>query len=121
WVEQYDAGARMVRRLPLPEHGIAVGGIASEQGQPRALVSYGGWTVPARWAVYDAGTGTLETVFEVKPAADYSKVRVRRIDGVSRDGTKIPVTVLSMEGVVPDGKRPTILYSYGGYDIPIRP
>ena len=121
WVEQYDAAAKQVRRLPLPTHGISVGGIASEPGQPHALVSYGGWTVPSRWAEYDASTGALKTVFEVKPAADYSKVRVRRIDGVSKDGTKIPVSVLYMDGVDPDGKRPTILYGYGGYDIPIRP
>jgi prolyl oligopeptidase len=63
----------------------------------------------------------LKTVFEVKPAADYSNVDVQRIDGVSKDGAKIPVTVLSMKGVTPNGSRPTILYSYGGFDIPITP
>ncbi|HET7359443.1 MAG TPA: prolyl oligopeptidase family serine peptidase [Rhodanobacteraceae bacterium] len=121
WIEQYDAQAKFVRRVPLPETGIAVGGIASEHGQAKALISYGGWTLPARWAEYDAGNGSLKTVFEVKPAADYSKVRVQRIEGTSKDGTKIPVTVLSMQGITPNGARPTILYSYGGYDIPIRP
>ena len=121
WVEQYDAQGTLVRRVPLPQHGIGVEGIASEQGQDRALITYGGWTLPSRWADYDAKTGTLRTVFEVKAAADYGKVDVQRIDGVSKDGTKIPVTVLSMHGVTPNGKRPTILYSYGGYDIPITP
>ncbi|MGC1546921.1 MAG: prolyl oligopeptidase family serine peptidase [Rhodanobacter sp.] len=121
WVEQYDADAKLVRRLPLPSNGIGVGGIAAEQGQDHALISYAGWTVPARWADYDAKTGTLKTVFEVKPAADYSNVEVQRIDGVSKDGTKIPVTVVSMKGMTPNGQRPTILYSYGGFDIPISP
>ncbi len=121
WIEQYDAGAKLVRKLPLPEHGISIGDIASESGQHKALVSYGGWTTPSRWAEYDGRTGTLETVFEVKPAADYSKVVVQRIDGTSKDGTRIPVTVLSMPGITPNGQRPTILYSYGGFDIPIKP
>lgn len=121
WIEQYGAGAKLVRRLPLPEHGIGIGAIASESGQPKALISYSGWTVPERWAEYDGRTGTLKTVFEVKPAADYSKVTMQRIDGTSKDGTKIPVTVLSMAGIAPNGARPTILYSYGGFDIPIRP
>jgi len=119
--EQYDGDARLVRQLPLPAGGISIGGIAAEQGQDHALISYGGWTVPSRWADYDAASGKLDTVFEVKPAADYSKLRVQRINGTSKDGTTIPVTVLSMPGITPNGKRPTILYSYGGFDIPIRP
>ena len=121
WIEQYDAKAQFVRKLPLPAHGISVGEIASESGQDKALISYSGWTTPERWVEYDGHSGTLKTVFEVKPAADYSKVTVQRIDGTSKDGTRIPVTVLSMAGTKPNGARPTILYSYGGFDIPIKP
>ncbi|GAB3779080.1 hypothetical protein GCM10028797_00540 [Dyella agri] len=120
-VEQYDHAAKFVRRLPLPAHGVGIGGIAAEQGQDRALIDYSGWTLPSRWAEYDAKAGTLKTVFEVKPAADYSKVELYRIDGTSKDGTKIPVTVLAMKGVTPNGARPAILYSYGGFDIPVSP
>ena len=121
WVEQYDHAAKFVRRLPLPAQGIGIGGIASEQGQPQALIDYGGWTLPSRWAEYDAGSGTLKTVFEVKAAADYSHIRTYRIEGTSTDGTKIPVTVLAMQGVTPDDARPAILYGYGGFDIPVAP
>ncbi|MDO1529479.1 prolyl oligopeptidase family serine peptidase [Fulvimonas sp. R45] len=121
WVEQYDDGGRLVRRLDLPAHDIGIGGIAAEHGQPRALIAYGGWTLPSRWAEYDAASGTLKTVFEVKPAADYSKVRSYRIDGLSRDGTRVPVTVLAMQDVAPNGRRPAILYGYGGFDIPTAP
>lgn len=121
WVEQYDHAAKLVRRLPLPAHGIGIGGIASEAGQDHALIGYSGWTLPARWAEYDAKAGTLKTVFEVKAAADYAKIEAHRIDGVSKDGTKIPVTVLAMKGITPNGARPTILYGYGGFDIPVAP
>ncbi|HEY8327265.1 MAG TPA: prolyl oligopeptidase family serine peptidase [Rhodanobacter sp.] len=121
WVEQYGANASFVRRLPLSQHGVGIGDIASESGRDKALISYSGWTTPARWAEYDGRSGSLKTVFEVKPAADYSRVVVQRIDGTSKDGTKIPVTVLSLPGITPNGARPTILYSYGGFDIPIKP
>ncbi|HKR77937.1 MAG TPA: prolyl oligopeptidase family serine peptidase [Rhodanobacter sp.] len=121
WAEQYDRNAKFVRRMPLPTHGIGIGGIASEAAQDHALISYGGWTLPSRWAEYDAKAGTLKTVFEVKAAADYSKVEMHRIDGTSKDGTKIPVTVLAMKGVTPNGARPAILYGYGGFDIPVAP
>ncbi|GLQ50460.1 peptidase S9 [Dyella flava] len=121
WVEQYDAQGQFVRRVGLPEHDIGVEGIASDEGQDHALITYGGWTLPSRWADFDAKTGTVNTVFEVKPAGDYSKVEVQHVEGVSKDGTKVPVTVLSMHGITPNGQRPTILYSYGGFDIPIAP
>lgn len=121
WVEQYDAHGKSVRRVPLPEHGIGIGGIAAESGQDHALISYSGWTTPTHWVDYDGATGKLKTVFTVKPAADYSKVRQQVIEGTSKDGTKIPVTVLAMPGTTPNGKRPSILYSYGGFDIPIKP
>ncbi|HEX7338444.1 MAG TPA: prolyl oligopeptidase family serine peptidase, partial [Rhodanobacteraceae bacterium] len=121
WAEQYTFDGQFVRELPLPKHGIGIGGIASEAGQPVALVTYGGWTLPSRWAEYNAVDGSLKTVFEVKPAADYSHVVATRIEGTSRDGTRIPVTVLHLDNVHPDGHLPTILYSYGGFDIPIRP
>ena len=121
WVEHYDAHGRFVRRLPLPARDIAIAGIAAEQGQTHALITYSGWTTPTRWADYDATTGRLASVFEVKTAADYGRVTVQRIEGVSKDGTRIPVTVLAMQGMTANGARPTILYSYGGYDIPIAP
>ncbi|MGS1121076.1 prolyl oligopeptidase family serine peptidase [Rhodanobacter sp. UC4436_H3] len=121
WIEQYDERANFVRRVPLPAQGISIGDIASESGRLGALISYAGWTTPTRWAAYDGNSGTLKTVFAVQPAADYSTVVVQRIDGRSKDGTTIPVTVLSMPGITPDGARPTILYSYGGFDIPIKP
>lgn len=121
WIEQYGADAAFVRRVPLPAHGTGIGEIASESGQDKALIGYSGWTMPTRWAEYDGKNGTLKTVFEVKPAADYSRVVVQRIDGTSKDGTTIPVTVLSLPGVTPNGARPTILYSYGGFDLPVKP
>ncbi|TAL82876.1 MAG: S9 family peptidase [Rhodanobacter sp.] len=126
WVDQYRTApsrghARFVRRLPLPASGIAITGIAGEQGRNQALISYSGWTIPSRWAAYNAVSGRLKTVFAVKPAADYARIESYRIDGVSKDGTRIPVTVLARRGITRNGRRPTILYSYGGFDIPVRP
>jgi len=121
WADQYDGKATFVRRVPLPATGIAIGGVAAEKGQAKALITYAGWTQPTHWAEYDGNSGSLKTIFEVKPAADYSKVRVTRVEGTSKDGSRIPVTVIAMDGTTPNGKRPTILYSYGGFGIPVTP
>ncbi|HWG66540.1 MAG TPA: S9 family peptidase, partial [Rhodanobacteraceae bacterium] len=120
-VQQYSSAGKFVRTVSLPENGIGVGTIASGAGSTRALIAYSGWTIPARWAEYDGANGTLKTVFEVEPAADYSKVVTYRLDATSKDGTKVPVTVIAMKGVTPNGARPTILYGYGGFGITTAP
>jgi prolyl oligopeptidase len=120
-VRQYSGVGKFVRTVALPGSGIGVGTIASSADSARALITYSGWTIPSRWAQYDGATGALKTVFEVKPAADYSKVVTYRLDATSKDGTKVPVTVIAMKGVTPNGTRPTILYGYGGFGITTAP
>jgi prolyl oligopeptidase len=120
-VQQYSRAGKFVRDVPLAKTGIGIGAIASSSGSERALITYSGWTVPASWTEYDAAHGTLKNVFEVKPAADYSKVVTYRLDATSKDGTRVPVTVIAMKGVTPNGARPTILYGYGGFGITTAP
>jgi prolyl oligopeptidase len=120
-VQQYSRVGKFVRDVPLAKTGIGIGAIASSPGSERALITYSGWTVPARWTEYDAAHGTLKNVFEVKPAADYSKVVTYQLDATSKDGTRVPVTVIAVQGVTPNGARPTILYGYGGFGITSAP
>ncbi|MGH8426776.1 MAG: prolyl oligopeptidase family serine peptidase [Gammaproteobacteria bacterium] len=120
-VVQYDANGEIVRAVPLPASDIGIGTIASSDTSDVALITYSGWKIPGRWTSYDSAKGTLKTVFEVTPAADYSKLRSYWFTATSKDGAKIPITVVAMKGVKPNGKLPTILYAYGGYGIVVPP
>lgn len=116
-VRHFSADGHPLRTLPLPPTGIGVGTMASDSDSPVALITYAGWSLPTHWAKYDADSGNLTTVFEVKPAADYSQVRTWRLEAKSADGTLIPVTVVALARVHPDGRRPAILTAYGGYGL----
>ena len=120
-VQFYDADGGFIRTVGLPETGIGIDTIASNASSDRALITYSGWTIPTRWVEYDPALDTSKVVFEVRPAADYSKVVAYRLDATSKDGTKVPVTVIAMQGVTPNGARPTILYGYGGFGITTAP
>lgn len=120
-VVQYDGKGHEVRVIPLPKSGIGVNAIASSELSDSALIAWSGWTRPTRWSHYDAGKGALKTVFAEKAPADYSKLRTYHLTATSKDGTKVPVTVVAMAGIKPNGKRPTILYGYGGFGIVVPP
>ena len=120
-VDQYSNRGRLIRNVELPKEGIGINTIASSPISNQALITYSGWIIPDRWAQYNTENGEIKTVFEVKPAADYSNVKYSVIDAISKDGTKIPVTILRIDNTTQNGKRPTIVYGYGGFGIPIEP
>ena len=91
--DHYSNQGKFIRTVNLPDSGIGIGAIASSPQSEQALITYSGWTIPERWVQYNAENGNVKTVFEEKPAADYSRVKFRVTEAVSKDGTKIPVTV----------------------------
>jgi prolyl oligopeptidase len=121
-VDQYASDGRFVRRVPLPQTGIGIDAIASDSHSGEAIVAYSGWTIPSRWALYDAKSGSLRTVFAVRPPdADYANIRTYRLTAVSKDGTRVPVTVLALASTPKQPDNPAILTAYGGYEIPTAP
>src|SRR6185436_68346 len=51
----------------------------------------------------------------------FADIEVRREFATSKDGSKIPLNVLSRKGMKRDGNNPTLLYAYGGYGISLSP
>lgn len=46
---------------------------------------------------------------------------VKQYEATSRDGTRVPYFAIHAKGLKYTGKTPTILYGYGGFEIPITP
>ena len=73
---------------------------------------------PSAWYRYDPANGQIKktAMFEEAPA-DFSDIEVIRQTAVSKDGTRVPMTILRRKGAKLDGKNPTLLNAYGGYGI----
>jgi len=52
---------------------------------------------------------------------DASKFKVEQFESTSKDGTKVPYFMISAKDVELNGKNPTLMYGYGGFEISIRP
>jgi prolyl oligopeptidase len=67
---------------------------------------------------YDSKTnGAARTRLVSTSGADFSDCEVLRDSATSKDGTKIPMSILRRKGTAADGKSPLLLYGYGGYNV----
>ncbi len=84
----------------------------------KVLFQVQSFTVPPAWYRRPHGGGpALRTALAETSPADYSDCEVVREEAVSKDGTRVPITVLRLRGIGLDGTHPTIVYGYGGYGI----
>src|SRR5262249_59415377 len=79
------------------------------------------YVAPSAYYRVGAGTAPRVTSLAATPAADFSDIEVKRVESTSRDGTRVPLTILLRKGTPLDGRNPTLLYGYGGYDISLVP
>jgi oligopeptidase B len=76
-------------------------------------------------SVYDYRMGTQERVLlkqqEVLGGYDPQKYESKRVWAASRDGTRVPVSLVYRKGLVFDGRAPLLLYAYGSYGVSMSP
>jgi prolyl oligopeptidase len=107
-------------KIPLPPMS-SVDGFARFVGE-QCLVRSESFTEPGHWLRYDPASRRLSpTALALKSPADFSDVEVKREFATSRDGTRVPISILVRKGVALDGTAPLLLYGYGGYGISQRP
>jgi prolyl oligopeptidase len=70
---------------------------------------------------HDLESGATTRVFSCAPAIDTDQLVTAQSFVVSDDGTKVPVFLVHRRDVMPTGDVPTILYGYGGFEIPLTP
>ena len=119
-VYQYTYDGKLVREIKLPGIGSA-GGFGTERKYDHFFYTYTSFNYPPTIFKYDIKTGqsTLFRKTEVKfKPEDYD---VKQVFVTSKDGTKIPMFLTYKNGVVLNGNNPTLMYGYGGFNIPITP
>ncbi len=103
-------------KVPLPSLCSINGFVKLKNNQ--VLIERESFTEPSKWLRYDPAAGGLTpTALEMKSPADYSDVEVRREFAMSKDSTRIPMSILMRKGTALDGKAPLLIYGYGGYGI----
>ncbi|MCL4158742.1 UNVERIFIED_CONTAM: hypothetical protein GTU68_015737, partial [Idotea baltica] len=118
---QYDYKGKLVRDVKLPGVG-SVGGFSSKKPEETELYySFTNYKTPGNIYKYDIKNGTSELYR--KPNIDFDPVDYvsDQVFYTSKDGTKVPMIITYKKGLKLNGKNPTILYGYGGFNISLTP
>ncbi|HEV3218017.1 MAG TPA: prolyl oligopeptidase family serine peptidase [Vicinamibacterales bacterium] len=76
---------------------------------------------PPAWRRLRNDGTVVTTPMAVTSTVDFSDIAVERAEAVSKDGTKVPLSILHRKNIRLDGSNPTVLYGYGGFGISLSP
>lgn len=119
-VLQYDYEGNLVREVELPGVGSA-NGFGGKKEEKEFYFSFTNYNTPSSSYRYNVETGAYEQYW--KPEIDFNPedYESTQVFYTSKDGTKVPMIITYKKGVELNGKNPTILYGYGGFNISLTP
>ncbi|WP_345991410.1 prolyl oligopeptidase family serine peptidase [Chryseobacterium sp. Chry.R1] len=119
-VKQYDKTGKLVRDIVLPGKGN-ISGFGGKEDEKELYFSFTNYITPGTTYKFNADTGKSEVYQKPKVKFNPEDYISEQVFYTSKDGTKIPMMINYKKGIKLDSKNPTILYSYGGFNISLQP
>jgi prolyl oligopeptidase len=119
-VFQYDYDGNLVREVKLPGIG-SCGGFDGKQEDKELYFTFTNYINPSSSFKFNPKNGNYDLYWQPKINFDSSDYSSKQVFYYSKDGTKIPMIINYKKGVELNGKNPTILYGYGGFNISLTP
>lgn len=116
----HDLDGKKLRDVPLPSLGT-VTGLNGEWDGDELFYLFQSFLYPATVFRLDVNGGEPAVIDRATAEVDPTSYEVKQVTYTSKDGTKVPMFVLSKKGLEPRGDAPTLLYGYGGFDISLSP
>lgn len=106
--------------VELPGIGT-VSSISGKKDDPIAFYDYTSFNTPGE--IYKFDFTTKESSLHYRPEVKFNPddFEVKQEFYASKDGTEIPIFIVHKKGLVLNGKNPTLLYAYGGFNISLTP
>ncbi len=115
-----DKGKWHQKQVEMEDNGTLYVFNTNEKSDDYFIV-YQSFLTPDSLYMVSGKDGKIE---KLKSAPDYfdpKPYKVRQLEAVSKDGTRVPYFVIMRKDAKPDGNNPTLLYSYGGFLVSLRP
>jgi prolyl oligopeptidase len=96
-------------------------GLGGEWDGDEAFFGFQSFTLPQTVYRIDLKTGRPAVWEQVKADIDFSAYQVEQVSYRSKDGTAVTMFLAHKKGLKPDGKTPTLLHGYGGFNVSLTP
>jgi prolyl oligopeptidase len=116
----FDLAGAPRGEIPLPDAG-SVTGLRGRNDGSDLFFAFTSYLRPSTVYRYELRTGRLTPFHPATTPFDPSAYETRRVFYPSKDGTMIPLFITARRDLARDGRHPTLLYGYGGFDISIQP
>ena len=120
YVIQYDYNGRKIREISLPGKGTA-GGFSGKKTEKNIYFSFSNYIMPSTTYSYHVENATSDLYYRPNVKFNPDDYVSEQVFFTSKDGTKVPMMISYKKGLKKDGKNPTILYGYGGFNISLTP
>ena len=115
-----DIKGALLYDVALPGFGQA-GGFGGDIKDTETFFGYTDFLTPGTIAQMDIATGRTKVFRTAKIPADVSPYVTEQVFYRSKDGTRVPMFITHRRDLVKNGQTPTLLYGYGGFNIPQQP
>ena len=119
-VKQFNYEGQLIRTIALPGVGTA-GGFSGKEKEKELYFSFTNYITPPTIYKFNADSGKSEVYQKPKVKFNPENFVSEQVFYTSKDGTKIPMMINYKKGLKLNGKNPTILYSYGGFNVSLQP
>ena len=119
-LRMFDLDGKLLGDIELPAIGTAAG-IGGRWDRDQMFFGFQSFTIPASVYQVDLNSRKTELWDRVRAPIDPSAYEVKQLWYTSKDGTKVPMFVFHKKGLPLDGKNPTLLTGYGGFNISLTP
>lgn len=116
----HDLNGKRLHEVNLPTFG-SVGGFGGRKRDTEVFYTFTSFTYAPTIYRYDvrANKSTMFRKSEVKFNPD--QFEAKQVFYTSKDGTKVPMFIVHKKGLQLNGKNPTYLYAYGGFNVSLTP
>ncbi len=96
-------------------------GFYGKRSDTETFYSFSSYTNPGTIYRYDMNSGQSSVFRKPDVAFNANDYETNQIFYRSKDGTRVPMYITHKKGITLNGNNPTLLYGYGGFNIPITP
>ena len=114
-IEQYDMMGKKEHAIALPSVGSA-GGFGGKKDEKETYYTFTSYIYPPTIFKYDIATGKSTVFKKAGVQFDPTKYESKQVFYNSKDGTRVPMIITYKKGLALNGKNPTLLYAYGGFN-----